>query len=312
MRCLIINADGYGFTAGITRAIEECIEFGTVRSVSANVNFRHAEQLAELVRRYPDLSVGCHINPIVGKPVLPSDKVPTLLNENGEFLYHDFIRHFMAKRIRLDELRAEMIAQVEKTRDLAGTAFSHVDFHMGYHRLPGLYGVFLEVAGKFGAGRIRTHIYRVGMESRFPRLRHFFHLMGKPNRLPKFIWNYTLRKKALRHSLVMPDRRIEITQMASCPEMITLESYLRMLKNMPRGINEFVVHPGYVDEDLKRWSTYVEPRVLERNILLNAEFRRALTTSDIKLLGYRDIPAAQNQAAASLHMTASQSAPAQK
>ena len=36
MRCLIINADGYGFTPGTTRAIEECIAFGTVRSLSVN------------------------------------------------------------------------------------------------------------------------------------------------------------------------------------------------------------------------------------------------------------------------------------
>ena len=72
-----------------------------------------------------------------------------------------------------------MIAQVEKTRDLAGPAFSHVDFHMGHHRLPRLYGLFLEIAEKFGAGRIRTHVYQVGMESRFPRLRHLMHLIGK-------------------------------------------------------------------------------------------------------------------------------------
>ena len=274
MRCLIINADGYGFTAGITRAIEECIEFGTVRSLSANVNFQHADKLAELVKRHPDLSVGCHINPVVGKPVLPAHKVPTLLNESGEFLYNDFIRRFMAKRIRLDELRAEMIAQVEKTRDLAGPTFSHVDFHMGHHRLPRLYGLFLEIAEKFGAGRIRTHVYEVGMESRFPRLRHLMHLFGKPSRLPKFAWNYVLRKKALHRSLAMPDRRVEITHMASRPDRISVENYLKMLKHLPRGINEFVAHPGYIDDDLKRWSTYIEPRIRELHVLLDPQFRQ--------------------------------------
>lgn len=296
MRCLIINADGYGFTAGITCAIAECIEFGTVRSLSANVNFHHAEQLAALVRKYPDLSVGCHINPVVGKPVLPSHKVATLLNEQGEFLYHDFIRRFMAKRIRLDELQAEMIAQVEKTRDLAGSSFSHVDFHMGHHRLPGLYGLFLEIAEKFGAGRIRTHLYQVGLESRFPRLRHSLYLLGRPGRLPKFIWNYALRKQAKRRSLAMPDRRVEITYMASRPEKINVDNYLRMLRNLPHGVNEFVAHPGYVDEELKQWSTYLEPRVLERRVLLSPEFRQGLLASDIKLIGYRDIPLREGKA----------------
>ena len=126
MRYLIINADGYGFTAGVSRAIEECIAFGTVRSLSANVNFKHADGLAQLVRTYPELSVGCRINPVVGCPVLDPDKVPTLLDENGEFLYKAFSRRFMSGSIRLAELRAEMLAQVEKTRDLAGATFSHL------------------------------------------------------------------------------------------------------------------------------------------------------------------------------------------
>ena len=289
MRCLIINADGYGFTAGITRAIEECIEFGTVRSLSANVNFQHADKLAELVKKHPELSVGCHINPVVGKPVLPAHKVATLLNDSGEFLYEDFIRQFMAKRIRLDELGAEMTAQVEKARDLAGPTFSHVDFHMGYHRLPRLYGLFLQIAEKLGAGRIRTHVYEVGMESRIPRFRHLMHLIGKPSRLPKFAWNYLLRAKALHRRLSMPDRRVEITHMTSRPDRISVENYLAMLKHLPRGINEFVAHPGYIDGDLKRWSSYIEPRTRELQVLLDPRFRQGLASGDVKLMGYRDI-----------------------
>jgi len=80
MRYLIINADGYGFTPGISRAIEECVEFGTVRSISANVNFRHADSLSQLIRKHPDISIGCHLNPVVGAPILSPEKVPTLVD----------------------------------------------------------------------------------------------------------------------------------------------------------------------------------------------------------------------------------------
>ncbi|MGH7847458.1 MAG: carbohydrate deacetylase [Candidatus Binatia bacterium] len=289
MRYLIINADGYGFTAGITRAIEECIAFGTVRSVSVNVNFSHAGQLARLVKRHPDLSVGCHINPVVGKPVLPPDQVRSLLDGNGDFLYRDFPRRFMSGSIRLDELRREMTAQVEKTRDLAGRSFSHVDFHAGYHRFPGIYRLFLEVAERAGVRRIRTHKYLVGMESQFPRLRHVRHLLARPTRLPKFVWNYGLRWGALRRGFAMPDRRVEITEMVTRPGRIRVENYLTMLRNLPGGYNEFVAHPGYVDEELKRWSSYVEPRILELRALLDSAFRNALSDPSIQLAGYRDI-----------------------
>ena len=261
-----------------------------MRSLSANVNFKHADGLAQLVRTYPELSVGCHINPVVGCPVLDPDKVPTLLDENGEFLYKAFSRRFMSGSIRLAELRAEMLAQVEKTRDLAGATFSHLDFHMGLHRLPRLYAVFLEVARQSRVGRIRTHRYRVGMESRFPLLRHTIHLCASPMRIPKFLWNLWLREKAQVWQLAMPGRRIEITHLGYHPYTITLENYLMMLKSLPHGFNEFVAHPGYIDDDLKRWSTYIEPRTMERQVLLCPEFRDALDASDICLAGYRDIP----------------------
>ena len=287
MRCLIINADGYGFTEGVTRAIEECVAFGTVRSLSANVNFPRALALSALVKAYPDLSVGCHLNPIVGRPVLPPHRIPTLLDENGEFLYLRFSRRLLTGRLRLHELRAEMLAQIDKTRDLVGQAFSHIDFHMGLHRLPRLYRVFLDVVEQSGVGRIRTHRYRVGMESRFPRLRHIWHLVSRPARIPKFAWNLWLRKRARDRGLAMPDRRIEITRMT--PETITLGAYLTMLQNAPHGVSEFVAHPGYVDDELRRWSTYLEQRELERAVLLSPVFREALSVSRVRLIGYRSI-----------------------
>jgi predicted glycoside hydrolase/deacetylase ChbG (UPF0249 family) len=290
MRHLIINADGYGFTAGITRAVEECVAFGTVRSLSANVNFSPAEGLAKLVKTFPELSVGCHINPVVGPPVLPTHRIPSLIGDNGEFWYQDFPRRFLSGHIRRVELRAEMAAQAQKTLDLAGSCLSHFDFHMGFHRLPGLYDDFLEVAASTGARRIRTHRYLVGLENGYPRLRHTLHLMQRPSRVPKCLWNEWLRMKSRQAGFSMPDRRVEITHMVTRPARIDIANYLRMLENLPPGFNEFVAHPGYVDAELQRWSTYLEPRTRERQLLLSPEFRDALLGSDIALAGYRDIP----------------------
>jgi predicted glycoside hydrolase/deacetylase ChbG (UPF0249 family) len=290
MRHLIINADGYGFTGGTTAAIAECVDFGTVRSLSVNVNFKHAESLRALVRRYPEISVGCHVNPAVGKPVLPADKVPSLVDDNGEFFYQTFSRRFLRGQIRLSELRAEMMAQIEKVRDLAGKAFSHVDFHMGLHKLPGVYGTFLDVVEECGVGRVRGYRYLVGMESQFPRLRHLVYLCESATRLPKYFWNVWQWSKARSRRLATPDHWVGITNLGLRPNTITLRNYVMMLKNIPHGFNEFVAHPGYVDDDLRQWSTYLDQRVLERNVLLSPEFLDALNSSDIHLAGYRDIP----------------------
>ena len=290
MRYLIINADGYGFSSGISRAIEECIEFGTVRSLSANVNFESADRLSRLVRKHPDISVGCHLNPVVGRPVLDPGKVPTLLSNNGEFFYKEFSKRIRNGYIRFDELRAEMVAQVEKTRDLAGNAFSHIDFHMGLHRLPGIYNIFLDVVEKSGVGRVRTHRYFVGLENQFPKRRHILFMFESRMRIPKYIWNLWLRKKALSRGFAMPDWWVGIANMLQKPSKINVEDYRMMLVNLPQGFNEFVVHPGYVDDDLKRWTSYLDDRTKELKVLLNEDFKTAILESDVCLAGYRDIP----------------------
>lgn len=294
-RHLIINADGYGFTAGITKAIEECIAFGTVKSISVNVNFPHAERLAALVERFPDLSVGCHLNPVVGKPVLPPEQVPSLVNANGEFLYHEFVHHAMTKKLATDELHAELTAQIEKVRNLAGAAFSHVDFHMNLHLIPTVFPTFLDVVKRSGAGRIRTYRRLTGMETRFPRLRHCLFLLQSPLRLPKQLWYLYAERIARRRGLAMPDRWVGTT--ARSAKFLTLQSYLRLLDNLPRGYSEFVVHPGYIDDELRRHSTYLTERELELHLLLSEEFRDGIDSRHIHLAGYRDIPTASSQSA---------------
>lgn len=289
MKGLIINADGYGFTAGVTNAIEQCIEYGTVSSVSANINFPHAEGLRDLVKRHPSLSVGCHLNPVVGSPVSRPEEIPSLINDKGEFWYRMFQKRFSQGLINTRELRGELLAQIQRTRGLAGGSFTHVDFHMGLHRLPGLYPIFLDVAELSGAGRIRTHKYRLGMERTNPRLAHILHLLKGPTRIPKYLYNLHLRRRALQRGLRMPDAWIEITAMMSNPERITVKNYLTMLKNLPDGCSEFVVHPGVVDDQLRRWSTYLEPRERELQVLLDPALREGLRRSGVRLMSYKDI-----------------------
>ena len=288
-RCLIINADGYGISAGINKAIEECIDFGTVRSISVNVNFPHAKQLSKLVKRHPELSVGCHLNPVIGKPVSPIKKVKSLVNEKDEFFYKEFNRKFIFNQIDINELKTELFAQIDLCRDLAGSCFSHIDCHMGKHRLPRFYSIFLESVQYSGTRRIRTHRYKLAMECKNRYLGVIRYYSKYPLRIGTYHWNLWLRYRAKYHKLSMPDWWVSICEMGQKPETIFLDTWIRLIKNIPNGISEFVVHPGYVDATLKKWSTYISQREEERKILISKQFRNALLDSDIKLLGYRNI-----------------------
>jgi predicted glycoside hydrolase/deacetylase ChbG (UPF0249 family) len=291
VRHLIINADGYGFTEGVTRAIEECIEFGTVRSVSANVNFPWAEGIRGLVKRHPWISVGCHLNPVVGRPILSPQEVPTLVNEAGEFHYHSFARRFKAGRIRRDELRRELTAQVEHTRSLAGDCFSHVDFHKGLHRLPRLYPLFLDVALASGTGRIRTHRYiKVPLVSHRLPPRSLAAWAQLPVQSSKHGYNRVLRQIALVRGLSMPDAWLVLKGFSPQRDVMTGQLLAEVVRGTPDGCYELVLHPGYVDDELRRWSTLLDPRENELRALLAPMVKAALEEAGVRLSGYRDIP----------------------
>ncbi len=285
---LIINADGYGLTAGTNRAIEECIRFGTVRSVSVNVNFPEAEETSPLIRRYPWLSVGCHLNPVVGRPVLPEDRVRSLLGPDGEFWYRQFDRKFILGHIDLGELRAELFAQVERCRELSGENFTHVDCHMAKHRLPRFYPLFLDASRFSRVHRVRTHKYLVvsGERGRLGSAVRYY--LRHPYRLGVQAWNMWLREKARHAGLSMPDRRVAVAPSRGCVS-ISLAAWTNLLRRLPSGLSEFVVHPGYGDAHLRRVSGYVGERDSEREILLSVAFKNILD-STVRLSSYHDIP----------------------
>lgn len=290
MKRLIINADAYGLTEGATRAIEECLDFGVVSSISVNVNFPSARRLSYLVKRYDRLSVGCHLNPVVGPPVLPPEKVPSLLDEYGNFLYKNFVRSILKGRISFEELKAEMEAQIELTRAMAGESLSHLDFHMGVHRLPKLYSLFLYLAKSTGVGRVRTHRYLFGLHTDNPFGYTVKYLAAKPLRIAKYIGNRAIHHSTRFKGIATPDYRIGIDGIYDDASIMTIDNYLNLLRNLPDGTFEFVVHPGYVDDELKKWSTYLEQREIERKILMDERFKARIVECGIELAGYREIP----------------------
>ncbi len=78
MRRLIVNADDFGFTPGVNRAIIEAHTRGIVTSATLMANGRAFEDAVRLAKTVPRLSVGCHIVLIDGEPVLDAERLPSL------------------------------------------------------------------------------------------------------------------------------------------------------------------------------------------------------------------------------------------
>src|SRR5215468_43068 len=130
VRRLIINADGFGFGGGATQGILDVLAAGGfITSVSVNANFSEAERTRELVNTYPAVSIGVHLNPIVGGPLLEPKSVPSLVGSDGVFLGAAFRRSWWRGRIKPKELEAELDAQIGFVKTLAGERLTHLDSH---------------------------------------------------------------------------------------------------------------------------------------------------------------------------------------
>ena len=75
----IVNADDYGLTPGVNRAIEQAHLAGFVTSTTVMVNGDAAGEVSELPSVSVSLSIGLHVNLTLGQPTTDASRVPTLV-----------------------------------------------------------------------------------------------------------------------------------------------------------------------------------------------------------------------------------------
>src|SRR5215475_8660770 len=80
VRRLIVNADDFGLTSGVNRAIVEAHTQGIVTSATLMANGSALQGAAQLAQSVPHMSIGCHVVLVDGKPISDKSKVPSLLD----------------------------------------------------------------------------------------------------------------------------------------------------------------------------------------------------------------------------------------
>ena len=136
MKYLIVNADDFGASTGINRAIAECHTYGVVTSTSVMVNGAAAREASRMMRDLPQLSVGLHFD-VLGEAI----------TETSDLSDHAVVRQEFAR-------------QLERFHELTGQWPTHVDSHRHAHWRAGLFPVFQEMVAPQGVslrgdGRVR-------------------------------------------------------------------------------------------------------------------------------------------------------------
>lgn len=126
MKSLIVNADDFGASRGINRAIAELHDLGVVTSTSLMVRMPAAAQAIALAQTAPQLGVGLHV---------------MLTHEDGAPLI-DFDD--------ADACAAAVQAQIDDFAEQLGRLPTHIDSHQNVHRDPRLTPLFLQIASRHG------------------------------------------------------------------------------------------------------------------------------------------------------------------
>jgi predicted glycoside hydrolase/deacetylase ChbG (UPF0249 family) len=136
LRRLIVNADDFGYTRGVNRAIVEACRNGVVTSTSLLANGAAFDDAVEAALSEHRLDVGCHLNFVEGTPVSPPERIPHLVGPGGRFFKaRQLAGRLTFGRIPESEIEQEAGAQIEKLLQ-AGIRASHVDTHKHTHTHP--------------------------------------------------------------------------------------------------------------------------------------------------------------------------------
>jgi len=285
-----VNADDLGWTSGVNRAIVEAHRNGIVTSTTVLANGLAFEDGMQVARATPGLGVGVHLNLTNGRPILPSNRVTTLVDARGEFsgTTPQLLFRMASGKLALAEVEQEWDAQIRRVRD-AGIEPTHLDGHKHVHMLPKFFPIAVRLAKKHGIASVR-----IAHESSTLRAA----LASGQSHNSGAVLKQGAQARGLK--LLAPDARelaegagIDVADyfcgIAQTGEL-TQQGLQKLLSVLPEGITELMCHPGYADEELAKSGTRLQAsREAELRILTDTEIRISVASLGIRLINYAQI-----------------------
>ncbi|MEA2687166.1 MAG: hypothetical protein QOE93_2361 [Actinomycetota bacterium] len=232
-RHLIVNADDFGLTEGISRGILAAHRTGIVTSTSALAIGPAYPKVAPWLADEPALGVGVHLA-AVGEdpPLLSAAEIPSLLGRRGHLSpgYKGFIVRAAAGRIDPDDLCREFTAQLELVQEL-GVAITHLDAHQHIHLWPLVREVVLDLARRYDIPAVRV-----------PRFRSM-----TPSGIGVTVLGRRLARRAAAAGVRYPEDAVGL-ECAGCLDADRLPRVLARLAAGTRQSVELTAHPGEGDD----------------------------------------------------------------
>ena len=265
---LIVNADDFGLTSGVNRAILELHQAGVLTSATLMARAAATDEAIAIARATPTLGVGCHVVLVDGEPVLSPDVIPGIsdaarrqfLPKLGQFLARIHTQSApaqVAQQIEM-EARAQIQALLAK-----GVALTHVDTHKHTHMFPRVLRPVLRAARSCGIRAVRNPFEPAWSARATPSAPILRQMQVR-----------LLRMLQARFRRIVAEEGFATTEgSVGVLATGTLDSgaVAALLQALPANgcTHELVTHPGYNDGDLAKVHTrLLQSRDTEREALL--------------------------------------------
>jgi predicted glycoside hydrolase/deacetylase ChbG (UPF0249 family) len=257
---LIIHADDIGMSESVNRAAFALVERGTVTSLSMMVPAPAFEHAVAWLKVHPDVDVGVHLtltsewSAVRWRPISPADSVPSLVDAEGMLK-----QRWSASTADPRDVDRELRAQITVAKR-SGVKITHLDVHQF-----ALYGV---------GRRYAELIAKIATDEDLPLLLARDGLPGSD------------QVAGLMRDPIIIDA-IKSIGPGTMPSQ-WMHFYEGIVRTLPFGVTELIVHPGFDDAELRATTAGFEKwgaawRQREYDVLASDAFKKLLEERSIVL-----------------------------
>ena len=267
-KLIIVHADDLGETHAVDAGAMKAMQAGAINSASLMVPCPWFPEMADYAKSHAEADLGLHLTLTAERvyyrwgPAAPIDRVPSLVDSNGYF-HHDWGAH---QKIDPKDVEIELRAQIERALAM-GVRPTHLDSHQYRLIMSGkdLFDVALRVA----------HDYK----------------------LPLFVTRDWFAEHPYLQTSLAPDDIVldhTVTIEPDIPAEKWADFYVNALKNLQPGVTEFVIHPGFDNEELRAatreratWGAAWRQR--DFDFFTSEQFHQILMQQGIHMITWREL-----------------------
>ncbi len=268
---LIVNADDFGFSVGVTDGIVQAHQAGILTSTTLMTTMPDAHRAVELARRNHGLGVGIHLSLTQGTPLAGMDG--PLFSPRGVFPpgVAKLIWRLTRDKSILRQVRREWESQINfaVSRGLQPT---HLDSHKHIHHWPALGEIAIDLARQFNIRHIRC-----ARERTIPGVSR-----------PAIGYRVVSR---MAHALALRINQAGLTTTnwffgLAATGRFSADVWRLLLTHLPPGTGEVMVHPGRPNGLNRSVTRLLAERQLELDGLCDPAIKVLAASNSICLIHY--------------------------